>query len=87
MYSLVFSETAQKQLGKLDRSVAQRVRRKLGWLIANIDVIAPEWLHHEMAGRAKVREGDYRIIYEILHPSQTIVVQAIAHRSEIYKDR
>ena|GEM_PF-4177099 len=35
----------------------------------------------------KTREGDYRIIYEIEREGELIIIKAIAHRSEIYKDR
>ncbi|HMH44966.1 MAG TPA: type II toxin-antitoxin system RelE/ParE family toxin [Pyrinomonadaceae bacterium] len=33
----------------------------------------------------KLREGDYRIIYELLRSEEAIVVHLIGHRREVYK--
>lgn len=85
MYSLIYLKSAQKHLSGLDRSVAQRIKRKLDWLLENIENIEPEWLRSSLSGLAKLREGEFRIIYEIRHDQEQIVVHAIGHRSEIYK--
>ena len=85
MYSLIFLTAAQKQFAKLDRSVALRVKRKLDWLIENIQNIEPEWLHSNLSGLAKLREGDFRVLYEVRHESKQILVHTVAHRSEVYK--
>lgn len=45
-----------------------------------------EGLRGNMAGYSKLREGDYRIVYEIRHNDQVILVHSLGHRSEIYKD-
>ena len=86
MYSLTDLLSAQRQLGRLDSSVAIRIKRKLDWLIENIESLDPEGLRHGLAGLAQIREGDYRIIYERLDAEQLIIVHSIGHRSEIYKD-
>lgn len=44
-------------------------------------------LKGELKGLYKVREGSYRIIFEILKNEQTIVIHAIGHRRDIYKRR
>ena len=85
MYSLIFLTAAQKQFAKLDRSVALRVKRKLDWLIENIQNIEPEWLHSNLSGLAKLREGDFRVLYEVRHESKQILVHTVDHRSEVYK--
>ncbi len=87
MYSLIYLKSAQKHIGRLDRSVAQRIKRKLDWLLVNVENIDPEWLHYDLAGLAKLREGDFRIIYEIRRDRNEVLIHAIGHRSEIYKDR
>ncbi len=33
----------------------------------------------------RIRVGDYRIIYQVNDPNLTVLVLAIAHRSEIYR--
>ncbi|MGH9947245.1 MAG: type II toxin-antitoxin system RelE family toxin [Pyrinomonadaceae bacterium] len=85
MYSLIFLTAAQKQFAKLDRAVARRIKRKLDWLIENIQNIEPEWLHSNLSGLAKLREGDFRVLYEVRHESKQILVHTVDHRSEVYK--
>jgi mRNA interferase RelE/StbE len=46
-----------------------------------------ETLTGELAGFHKLRVGDYRVIYLILHDEQTLVVNAVGHRREIYRKR
>lgn len=87
MYSLIYLKNAQKQIARLDRSVAERIKRKLAWLVNNIDHIEPEWLHSSLSGLAKLREGDFRIVYEIRHDPDQVVIYAVAHRSDIYRRR
>ncbi|MGI8555398.1 MAG: type II toxin-antitoxin system RelE family toxin [Pyrinomonadaceae bacterium] len=38
-----------------------------------------------MVGLAKLRAGDYRIIYETIHAEEIIVIHFIGHRSKVYK--
>ncbi len=85
MYSLIYLNGAQKQLGRLDHSTALRIKRKLDWLMENVENVEPEWLHSNLSGLAKLREGDFRIIYEIRHESDQVLIHDIGHRSEIYK--
>ena len=56
-------------------------------LAENIEQINPQALKGELAGLYKLREGDYRIIYEILHDEETIVIHSIGHRREIYEKK
>lgn len=60
---------------------------RISWLAANLDVIRLEALRGDLAGLYKLRLGDYRVIYEILHDEQTLVIHAIGHRREIYRRR
>jgi len=80
-------QTAAKDLKKLDRQVARRIGRRLGWLGANFDQIDPEPLKEDLAGFYKLRTGDYRAIYELLHEERIILVHEIGHRREIYRSR
>jgi len=70
---------------RLDKPVANRIVRKLRWLADNLDDLSPEGLRGEFSGLYKVREGDYRILYEILRSEETIIVHLIGHRREVYK--
>ncbi|MCL4510449.1 MAG: type II toxin-antitoxin system RelE/ParE family toxin [Bacteroidetes bacterium] len=87
MYSIRLLKSASKELGKLDRTTAKRIADRLDWLASNLDSTKLFPLKGELSGLYKVREGSYRIIFEILKSENTIIVHAIGHRREIYKRR
>ena len=84
MYHLRNLESAAKDLERLDQPVARRIVKRIRWLAANLDNIKPEALKGDLADLYKLRSGDYRILYEILHQEKTIVVHLIGHRKEVY---
>ena len=65
--------------------MARRIADRIRWLAEHFEEITPEPLKGELAGLFKLREGDYRVIYEPLRKERLIVVHEIGHRSEIYK--
>ncbi len=87
MYRLRILDAATRELSALDRQIASRVAKRVGWLAENLDSIKPQPLSGELSELYKLRVGDYRIIYEILRTEQTIVVHAVGHRREIYRPR
>ncbi|MGB9594628.1 MAG: type II toxin-antitoxin system RelE family toxin, partial [Anaerolineae bacterium] len=60
---------------------------RIRWLAANLDAVGLEALAGDLAGLYKLRVGDYRVIYEIIHEEETIVIHMIGHRSDIYRKR
>ncbi|TEU21866.1 MAG: type II toxin-antitoxin system RelE/ParE family toxin [Anaerolineales bacterium] len=71
----------------MDKPFARRIAERINWLAANLDNIRPEPFTGDLAGFYKFRIGDYRIIYEILHDEQVIVIHEIGHRRDIYRRR
>ena len=84
-YSVRILKPASKELAKLYRSVARRIADRIDWLASNLDSTKLFPLKGELSGLYKIREGSYRIIFEILRNDRIIVVHAIGHRREIYK--
>jgi mRNA interferase RelE/StbE len=80
-------DAAARELARLDKPLACRIIERTTWLAMNLDTISPEALTGELAGFYKLRVGNYRVIYEILHVEQTLVIHAIGHRREIYRRR
>lgn len=81
-YSLKIKASAAKALRRIDKP--DRVR-----LIAAIDRLAEEpsaggVLKGEFSGLRRLRVGDYRIIYEVIHNELTVLVVRIGHRREVY---
>lgn len=87
MYRLRILSAATRDLERLDKPVARRIAERISWLAANLDDIRPEPYKGDLAGLYKFRVGDYRVIYQILHDEQTIVIHQVGHRSEIYRKR
>jgi len=87
MYTIRLLKPASRGLERLDKAVAARVVRQLRWLAENLDSINPEPLKGRLQGLYKLREGDYRIAYEILRGERLIMVHLIGHRREIYKSK
>ena len=85
MYHIHILETATQELAQLDKPIGRRIVERINWLAANLDTVKLEALTGDLAGFYKLRTGDYRVIYEILHEEKTIVIHAIGHRSEIYR--
>jgi mRNA interferase RelE/StbE len=87
MYHIHILDKAVRGLAKLDKQIGQRVVGRVRWLAANVESIRPEPLTGDLAGLYKLHVGDYRVLYEILHDEQLIVIYVIGHRREVYKGR
>ncbi len=82
MYSLVYSETAAKQLRKLPREIDERILIALERLR-----LRPESCDiKRLIGVAgyRFRVGDYRVIFEKIEDKLIIFVIEIGHRKNIY---
>jgi mRNA interferase RelE/StbE len=87
VYRIRILEAPTRELARLDKPVGRRIVKRINWLAGNLDDIRPEPLTGALSGLYKFRVGDYRIIYEILHDEQVIVIHEIGHRGEIYRKR
>ena len=85
MYQVRIQDSAARELAQPDRQIARRIVKRLRWLAANVEAVKPDALGGDLAGLYKLRVGDYRVAYEILHSQQVIVVYLIGHRREIYR--
>jgi mRNA interferase RelE/StbE len=83
LVSIEWTEGAIKDLGKLDKPVAQRILRRLTWFSKNFQGIVPEPLAGEFRGMFKLRIGNWRVVYTV--EEKAIVIQFIGHRREIYE--
>jgi mRNA interferase RelE/StbE len=85
MYKIRLLKDAVRDLKKLDKEIARRIVKKINRLAENAGIISPKSLRSKLGGLAKLREDDYRIIYEILYAEEIIIIHFIGHRSEVYK--
>ena len=84
-WEIIFTEIAQQDLLKITKATRKRIINKLEWLEDNFDEVTPLTLSNEWGGFYKLRVGDYRIIYSIEWENQIITIEAMDHRSKIYK--
>ena len=87
MYQIRFIKDAVRDLESLNKATAYRIVKKINWLGENAETIQPKGLRGKLAGLAKIREGDYRIIYEVIRAEKIVVIHFIGHRREIYKNK
>jgi mRNA interferase RelE/StbE len=85
-WRIEITNTAKKQLAKLDRQVQWEIVRYLRERIGTDEnprrYGAP--LRKELAGRWKYRVGAYRLICEIQDEKILVLVLMVGHRSKIY---
>ena len=86
-YRIRILDSATRELARLDEPIARRIVGCIRWLADNLGAVRPEALTGDLAGLFKLRVGDYRVIYELLHEDHAIVIHAIGHRIEIYRKR
>ncbi len=84
-YSVEFLACAEKDLKRLDKPVISRVLKRLRRLADSIVLIKHEALTGSLVGLFKLRDGDYRVIYELDQDNRILTVHMVGHRKEIYK--
>ncbi len=87
-WRIELSQTAEKQLEKLDRPVAKRIRDFLRGRLMTLD--DPRSIGEALKGARlgelwKYRAGDYRIIARIEDGQLTILIVRIGNRREVYR--
>ena len=88
VWQISVSETAEKQLGKLDRQVAQRIKSFLRERVALLDnprSIGEALKGSELGEFWKYRVGDWRLICEIQDKQILITVLSLGNRREVYR--
>lgn len=84
-YSLVIKQSAAKELERVDRKTdRQRLVRRIQAL--SFDPRPPGC--EVLAGthnRLRVRQGDYRVVYDIDDVERTVTIFKVGHRRDVYR--
>jgi mRNA interferase RelE/StbE len=85
-WKIKFTETAQKQLSKLDKQVTIRI---LNWIErrainSNNPRLWGKALTGNESGKWRYRVGDYRVVCEILDNELIVKVVKVANRQNVY---
>ena len=84
-YRLIFKQSVAKDLRDIPNKDVARVLRRTRAL--SDDPRAPGCEKLSGQERYRVRQGVYRIIYEIVDDVLVVVVVKVGHRGEIYRGR
>jgi mRNA interferase RelE/StbE len=84
-YRLALSPAARRDLDSLDRTMRVRIEKRLAGLIENPRPLRVKKLRG-LDRTYRIRESDYRIIYEIRDRELLILVIRIGHRRDVYRD-
>ena len=77
------TRSAAKELERVPTKDRQRMVAKIGALAGNPRPVGAEKLSGE--DKYRVRQGDYRILYEIVDSDLIVTVVRIGNRREVYR--
>ncbi len=83
-WSIRWTEQGFRDLNRLDAPVARRIVEKLEHAATD-----PTHFFSRLTGEDdyKLRIGDYRLLALLAHDAQTIYVERVDHRSQVYRRR
>jgi len=88
MYEVIYSAKAREDLHEMEKSIAQRIIRKIFFYSQQKDILSfAKPLHLIAEKKYRFRVGDYRIIFSLRARSQEIqilMILRIKHRKDIY---
>jgi len=84
-YRLVFRKSVAKDLRRIPNRDVRRILAAINMLSDNPRGQGCEKLSGQE--RYRVRQGDYRVIYEVHDAEMVVVVVKVAHRRDVYRDR
>lgn len=87
MYEVIFTDSALKELKKLDKPVVRVIKN---WVVKNLVDCVDQKMHGKplkgnLEGVWRYRVGDYRLFAVIQNDKLVIFLFEVAHRKEIYK--
>lgn len=81
-YNIFITDTAKKQMAKLDRQIAKRITKKLREVSNDPFLYVSRLVGQDLY---KLRIGDYRVLMTIQQDKLIIIVVEVSHRRNVYK--
>jgi len=82
-YKLSFKQSVAKDLQRIPKDDVARILKRIEMLAENPRPVGSEKLSGQE--RYRVRQGVYRIIYEIMDGELLVTVVKVGHRREVYQ--
>jgi len=83
-YKLVFKKSVAKDLRDFPKQDVKRIMQRIASLADSPRPPGCEKLSGQE--RYRIRQGVYRIVYEIVDKTLTVLVVKVGHRREVYRD-
>ena len=82
-YNLSFKKSAEKELRRVPKPYLEKILSKIANLAGQPRPTGTQMLRGDEQ-YYRLRQGDYRIVYEIDDTQRTITIIKIGHRREVY---
>lgn len=82
-YSILFTRSAAKELERVPAKDRQRIVARIATRADNPRPVGAEKLSGD--DKYRIRQGDYRILYEIVDAALMVTVVRIGTRREVYR--
>lgn len=82
-YSLIFKVSVKKELGQISKPYLQKILSKIESLSYAPRPFGVKLLRGQER-YYRIRQGDYRIVYDINESAKRVTIVAIGHRREVY---
>ncbi|MCI0402869.1 MAG: type II toxin-antitoxin system RelE/ParE family toxin [Acidobacteria bacterium] len=82
-YQLIIRPTAEREIRSLPGTEIERITRRIYSLLENPRPSGCKKLIGQEGYR--VRQGDYRILYEVDDSQRTVTVVKVRHRRDVYR--
>ena len=86
-YSIVWTNKAAQEYGKLDNSVRKQIDKYLDKISVSADPCSMgKALSVDLTGLWRYRVGDYRIVVKIDNTELIVLIVSVKHRSIVYRE-
>lgn len=82
-YKLAFRKSVAKDLRELPRKDLSRILKRIETLATDPRPQGSEKLSAQE--RYRIRQGDYRVVYEVQDEAAAVLVVRVGHRREVYR--
>jgi len=82
-YKLAFKQSVAKDLRRIPNKDVARILQRIQGLQANPRPVGSEKLSGQE--RYRIRQGEYRIIYEVTDELFVVTVVKVGHRKQVYR--
>jgi mRNA interferase RelE/StbE len=85
MYTITISQSALKELQRLQKPTVKKIEKAITELAKNPRPAGVKKLKGNTEDLYRIRSGDYRVVYSIEDEIKVIDIRKIGHRKDIYR--